>query len=199
MIFVDVDDFKHLNDDRGHAYGDQVLCELGKVLKEAARGEDTCVRYGGDEFCVVLANSTEEQAMSTYSQRIKRLLAERLPNVNISLGVVQTGPTTMPAPTRYSSTQITACIRKTVKNGLAALNECRTQDAGCLTLRKSVESLKFKVEKARAGFLFLRVSAAHYRRARARPCKTLWLVRVSTAKLSTQPPPHPTHTTPVPP
>ncbi|MEE3320751.1 MAG: GGDEF domain-containing protein [Pseudomonadota bacterium] len=92
LIFVDVDDFKHLNDDRGHAYGDQVLCELGKVLKEAARGEDTCVRYGGDEFCVVLANSTEEQAMSTYCQRIKRLLAERLPNVNISLGVVQTGP-----------------------------------------------------------------------------------------------------------
>lgn len=92
LIFVDVDDFKHLNDDRGHAYGDQVLCELGKVLLEAARGEDTCVRYGGDEFCVVLANSTEEQAVSSYCQRIKSLLAERLPNITLSLGVVQTGP-----------------------------------------------------------------------------------------------------------
>ena len=92
LIFVDVDDFKHLNDDRGHAYGDQVLCELGKVLLDAARGEDTCVRYGGDEFCVVLANSTEDQALASYCKRIKSLLAERLPNVNISLGVVQTGP-----------------------------------------------------------------------------------------------------------
>lgn len=92
LIFVDVDDFKNLNDHRGHAYGDQVLCELGKVLLDAARGEDTCVRYGGDEFCVVLANSTEEQAVSSYCQRIKNLLSERLPNVHISLGVVQTGP-----------------------------------------------------------------------------------------------------------
>lgn len=92
LIFVDVDDFKGLNDRRGHAYGDRVLAELGKVLLETARGEDTCVRYGGDEFCVVLANSTEEQAESAYCQRIRRLLAERLPEVSISMGTVQTGP-----------------------------------------------------------------------------------------------------------
>lgn len=92
VIFVDVDDFKYLNDHRGHAYGDQVLCELGKVLLDAARGEDSCVRYGGDEFCVVLANSTEEQALTSYCKRINSLLAERLPNVKISMGVVQTGP-----------------------------------------------------------------------------------------------------------
>lgn len=92
LIFVDVDDFKGLNDRRGHAYGDRVLTELGKVLLETARGEDTCVRYGGDEFCVLLANSTEEQAEAAYCQRIRRLLAERLPEVSISMGVVQTGP-----------------------------------------------------------------------------------------------------------
>ena len=92
LIFVDVDDFKEINDRRGHAYGDRVLAELGKVLQETARGEDTCVRYGGDEFCVVLANSTEEQAEVAYCQRIRRLLAERLPQVRISMGVVQTGP-----------------------------------------------------------------------------------------------------------
>lgn len=92
LIFVDVDDFKGINDLRGHAYGDRVLTELGKVLKETARGEDTCVRYGGDEFCVVLANSTEEQAEVAYCQRIRRLLAERLPEVSVSMGVVQTGP-----------------------------------------------------------------------------------------------------------
>lgn len=92
VIFVDIDDFKGINDQRGHAYGDRVLAELGTVLKETARGEDTCVRYGGDEFCVVLANSTEEQAELAYCQRIRRLLAERLPQVSISMGVVQTGP-----------------------------------------------------------------------------------------------------------
>ena len=92
VIFVDVDDFKGLNDRHGHAYGDRVLSELGKVLLEAARGEDTCVRYGGDEFCVVLANSTEEQARNCYCLRIQCLLEERLPQVSVSMGVVQTGP-----------------------------------------------------------------------------------------------------------
>lgn len=121
LIFVDVDDFKDLNDERGHAYGDQVLCELGKVLMEAARGEDTCVRYGGDEFCVVLANSTEAQAVSTYCQRIKSLLAERLPNVSLSLGVVQTGPEHYEkAETLLKNADQRMYQEKTVKkNGLA--------------------------------------------------------------------------------
>ena len=121
LIFVDVDDFKMLNDDRGHAYGDQVLCELGKVLQEAARGEDTCVRYGGDEFCVVLANSTEQQAMSSYCERVKNLLAERLPNVHISLGVVQTGPKNyQPAEQLLKNADHRMYQEKTVKkNGLA--------------------------------------------------------------------------------
>ncbi|EKF73420.1 hypothetical protein A11A3_13745 [Alcanivorax hongdengensis A-11-3] len=92
LIFVDVDNFKELNDLRGHAYGDRVLCDLGRVLMETARGEDTCVRYGGDEFCVVLANSTEEQSRTSFCERVRLLLAERLPGVSISMGIVQTGP-----------------------------------------------------------------------------------------------------------
>ncbi|MDX1803086.1 MAG: GGDEF domain-containing protein [Alcanivorax sp.] len=92
LIFVDVDNFKALNDRKGHAYGDKVLAELGRILLETARGEDTCVRYGGDEFCIVLANSTEEQACATYCQRINRLLEDRLPGVSISMGIMQTGP-----------------------------------------------------------------------------------------------------------
>tara|TARA_B100000676_G_scaffold180592_1_gene177277 strand:+ start:2490 stop:3581 length:1092 start_codon:yes stop_codon:yes gene_type:complete len=92
VVFVDVDNFKDLNDRKGHAYGDKVLQELGRILLEIARGEDTCVRFGGDEFCVVLANATESQTQLTYCQRVNTLLAERLPDVTISMGVIQTGP-----------------------------------------------------------------------------------------------------------
>jgi diguanylate cyclase (GGDEF)-like protein len=50
------------------------------------------VRFGGDEFCVVLANATEEETVRTYCQRVKTLLAECCPDVTISMGVTQTGP-----------------------------------------------------------------------------------------------------------
>lgn len=92
MVFVDVDNFKEINDRKGHAHGDKVLQELGRILLETARGEDSCVRFGGDEFCVVLANATEEETVRTYCQRVKTLLAECYPDVTISMGVTQTGP-----------------------------------------------------------------------------------------------------------
>jgi len=92
MVFVDVDNFKEINDRKGHAHGDKVLQELGRILLETARGEASCVRFGGDEFCVVLANATKDETIGTYCMRVKTLLAECCPDVTISMGVTQTGP-----------------------------------------------------------------------------------------------------------
>jgi PAS domain S-box-containing protein len=50
IIMLDVDDFKQFNDLYGHALGDSILCELGKLLLTHVRGEDVACRYGGDEF-----------------------------------------------------------------------------------------------------------------------------------------------------
>ena len=54
--------------------------------------EDHCFRYGGDEFCVILANCSVQQAEDVYIRRLSEELAKREPDVSISIGCAQTGP-----------------------------------------------------------------------------------------------------------
>lgn len=55
IVLIDLDIFKHLNDNYGHALGDQLLIEVAYRLKECVKAEDTIVRLGGDEFVVLVA------------------------------------------------------------------------------------------------------------------------------------------------
>ncbi len=63
LLMIDVDRFKQTNDHLGHAVGDTVLQEVGALLRSAVRGEDFVVRYGGDEFLVVLPETNGETAI----------------------------------------------------------------------------------------------------------------------------------------
>jgi diguanylate cyclase (GGDEF)-like protein/putative nucleotidyltransferase with HDIG domain len=56
-VMVDVDRFKRINDEHGHATGDQVLQHVASILKSLARDSDEVCRYGGEEFCVLLTNT----------------------------------------------------------------------------------------------------------------------------------------------
>ena len=62
-VFIDVDDFKVINDCWGHAVGDAVLRRLATVLRSCCRGEDTVLRYGGDEFLVLPAPGTPARVL----------------------------------------------------------------------------------------------------------------------------------------
>lgn len=55
VVMLDLDHFKRVNDDLGHARGDEVLAELGRYLQRAIRTSDSVARYGGEEFVVVLS------------------------------------------------------------------------------------------------------------------------------------------------
>lgn len=55
ILFIDLDDFKGINDSLGHLFGDEVLKHLGKVLARCVRSYDTIARFGGDEFVVMIA------------------------------------------------------------------------------------------------------------------------------------------------
>jgi diguanylate cyclase (GGDEF)-like protein len=62
VVFIDIDKFKNINDTYGHHAGDAVLISIARVIQSAIRDSDTLVRFGGDEFVVLLNNSGEEVA-----------------------------------------------------------------------------------------------------------------------------------------
>ena len=76
LIFVDVDDLKMLNDRYGHWVGDEVLAEVGSVLRDGVRGSDVRCRYGGDEFVVLLPDTACEGAAQV-AERLRAELARR--------------------------------------------------------------------------------------------------------------------------
>jgi diguanylate cyclase (GGDEF)-like protein len=94
LIFIDIDNFKHINDSYGHNGGDGVLVSVSQAIHSAVRSSDTIARFGGDEF-VVLFNNTGENAGAMLAERIRSTVAKQLHyagegiciHVTISIGV----------------------------------------------------------------------------------------------------------------
>ncbi|HEX6908831.1 MAG TPA: sensor domain-containing diguanylate cyclase [Longimicrobium sp.] len=80
---LDLDGFKEINDARGHDAGDEILCMVAAALRKETRGSDVVVRYGGDEFLVILPGGSVEGALSL-SERLRRRVDGR---IGISAGV----------------------------------------------------------------------------------------------------------------
>jgi diguanylate cyclase (GGDEF)-like protein/PAS domain S-box-containing protein len=74
LLFVDLDDFKQVNDQFGHAAGDQILCQVSERLREAVRADDVVGRQSGDEFAVLLDRVLGEDEAVVAAERILREL-----------------------------------------------------------------------------------------------------------------------------
>jgi diguanylate cyclase (GGDEF)-like protein len=70
VMFVDLDDFKSINDTHGHDVGDIVLKTVAARIKQASRGEDTICRHGGDEFLYMLAEIEDEHDVTAIAEKI---------------------------------------------------------------------------------------------------------------------------------
>ncbi|MBC7793610.1 MAG: diguanylate cyclase [Clostridia bacterium] len=75
VLMLDVDRFKNVNDSNDHIVGSAVLRRVGEILKQGVRGIDVAVRYGGDEFCVVLPQTTLGGAMAV-AERLRLSIAK---------------------------------------------------------------------------------------------------------------------------
>lgn len=82
LLFVDVDRFKEINDEYGHLQGDQVLRDLGKLFLQSVREVDVVCRYGGDEFLVLLPETTLEMARQTAEKLRARVQEHRFRHVD---------------------------------------------------------------------------------------------------------------------
>lgn len=70
LIYLDLDNFKHINDALGHNFGDQLLVVVAKRLKNCVSGEDLVARLGGDEFCLVLTKTPSQEKAAQVAQRV---------------------------------------------------------------------------------------------------------------------------------
>ena len=71
VIMIDIDEFKAVNDSHGHLMGDKVICALAQILEELSRNVDVAGRMGGDEFAMILPESSAED-VRTLAERLRR-------------------------------------------------------------------------------------------------------------------------------
>ncbi|MEO5709150.1 MAG: EAL domain-containing protein [Nocardioidaceae bacterium] len=96
VLFIDLDDFKNINDSLGHAIGDLALVELARRIQEHLRVDDIVARLGGDEFAVLVARPTDTGLLAL-GNRLLVAAAEplwaggRLLQLGISLGIARSG------------------------------------------------------------------------------------------------------------
>lgn len=89
LLFIDIDDFKQINDTYGHLAGDAVLAAIGGLLRLHLRREDMASRYGGEEFAVLAPRTMSGQALRLAEKLCKRIAEHRLdglPSVTVSVG-----------------------------------------------------------------------------------------------------------------
>jgi diguanylate cyclase (GGDEF)-like protein len=77
FLMVDIDHFKSVNDQHGHAAGDRVLQQVAEILRKATRDSDTVVRWGGEEFLVVARNAARRES-TILAERIRSQMAEHV-------------------------------------------------------------------------------------------------------------------------
>ena len=68
LILMDIDNFKKINDSYGHDVGDKALCLLSETLKSSLRPDDVLARFGGDEFCIIMWDTSQDQAVKIISR-----------------------------------------------------------------------------------------------------------------------------------
>ncbi|MES9927513.1 MAG: GGDEF domain-containing protein [Candidatus Thiodiazotropha sp. 6PDIVS] len=91
LVYLDIDNFKKINDQQGHVKGDEILKYTSHILKSCVRDIDVACRYGGDEFCLVLPDCSIEDA-NNICLRIIEKFTSSYPNYSLSIGITEIVP-----------------------------------------------------------------------------------------------------------
>jgi diguanylate cyclase (GGDEF)-like protein len=89
LMMVDIDHFKAINDQHGHAVGDHVLKWVAQNLRDGLRAGDVVARWGGEEFCILLPRTQLAEARTLAERLTFRIAAAGTPRVTVSIGVAE--------------------------------------------------------------------------------------------------------------
>lgn len=89
LIYIDLDNFKYINDSFGHLVGDKVLCDVANILKKTFRHDDYLVRMGGDEYLIIIGCTDDvdvKEALQEIEIRFKTKFQKNYPQLSFSFG-----------------------------------------------------------------------------------------------------------------
>jgi len=87
IVFLDLDNFKGINDSHGHLVGDQVLKQIAGVLKENVRSSEVLVRYGGDEFVLLMPGAGKDQGRDVIKRLRQAVKSMSFPDEDVTVGL----------------------------------------------------------------------------------------------------------------
>jgi len=130
LVFIDLDFFKKVNDTHGHLIGSKLLAEIGQVIKSHCRLIDFAFRYGGDEFVVLLPQTSKESACNV-ARRLHRLIRDtvwlQLEGLNIHI-TASLGVASFPSDSRTKvellqlADEAMYLVKNSTRNSVAAAN-----------------------------------------------------------------------------
>jgi diguanylate cyclase (GGDEF)-like protein len=124
-LFIDLDDFKHVNDEHGHLVGSHVLMEMAAVILSSIRDTDAVARYGGDEFVIVLPDTGTELA-GQVAERIRQKILRHTFTGGRRLQLSMTASFGVAAFPKHASSpqQLIACADTAMYEAKAANKNC---------------------------------------------------------------------------
>lgn len=92
LVYIDIDDFKHCNDELGHDEGDAILVLVADCIRSASRNVDYCYRFGGDEFVIIMPSCSKDLVLKHFVPRLTNEILSVRSDVSLSIGIAQSGP-----------------------------------------------------------------------------------------------------------
>jgi len=124
LLFIDLDNFKTVNDILGHEYGDQMLGNIGEKMKECIEKDDVIARLGGDEFLILKTSTTDKESLEMTAQKVLDIFSsdwsieEKDFYITSSIGIVRYPEDGMDTHTLYKNADMAMYrVKENGKNG----------------------------------------------------------------------------------
>jgi len=147
FLFLDLDSFKQLNDTCGHTVGDQALCTVAEVLKSSVRNSDFVIRFGGDEFLVVLVDMNERVLL-----RIAERIRERISEARLGTDASVTISSSVGALFYTPSEKDRVAAKHILKESDRAMYKAKRDGGGQVALARMVGGKSLSLELVAQGY-----------------------------------------------